>query len=193
MLFLPFVIYVISGCCDCEDSDFSNYTNCSFEIKNLDHSGADLFITDESQVKKEAFGLQLQLSRKEDICLIKKPLFISTAYGTSCDCPPEKIYQPLDTISNIKITTLQDFDNTHLANTEITDYFQALQSTEYLPISEFLNRKNGQLLSTFDFELVLNCMLLIPPTSSGIYQFQVDIALSDGRTFSKTSDSIELL
>ena len=190
----PILANLIMGCCECVGTFIFNYTNCSISLENLDNSGQEPVESSSNTILKAAFGLRVEVERKKDICAKDfKPLFISSTYATSCDCPPEETYQPLDSIVSIKIVTLRDFDSAHLGNDPVSEYFSILRSTEFVSIDEFILSQQYEFYDISNSTLSFDLMLMTPPEKHAEYQFEVLIELSDGRVLSKISDLVELI
>lgn len=194
VMMFPIAANLIFGCCDCLETIFFDYTNCMISLENLDNSGQVPVVSSSNSILKNAFGLRVEVERKEELCdNYSKPLFFSSAYATSCDCPPETIYKPLDSIVSVNIITLMDFDSTHFSNDNITGYFSVLRSTEFMSIDEFFSNEHNEIYDLDDSNLTFDLMLMIPPAENAEYQFEVLIELSDGRVLSKISNLVELL
>jgi hypothetical protein len=191
---IPFLVNLIIGCCDCIETMFFDYTNCSVSIENLDNSGREVIVSLSNQIPRKAFGLRINIERKEDVCGNDfQPLFISPAYAISCDYCPEKLYLPLDSIVSLDVITNDDFDSGHSANDNISEYFSVLMSTEFISINEFINRQHNELYDINNSDLQFDLMLMSPPDESSEYQFEVQIELSDGRVLTETSAIVELI
>ncbi|MEL6657160.1 MAG: DUF5034 domain-containing protein [Bacteroidota bacterium] len=194
VLLLPILANVIIGCCDCLETIFFNYTNCDISLQSLDNAGPEPLISVSNVVQKEAFGLRVTVDRREDLCQNTfAPLFISSAYAISCDCPPAQLYQPLDSIVTIEVISLTDFDPGNGNGDDITANFSILSFTEFLSIEEFLNSQFYDIYNLEDEIFSFDLMLMVPPPERGLYQFEVRLALSDGRVLSRISEEIELL
>lgn len=191
---LPLMVELIVACCDCIEPTYFNYTNCSITINNLDNSGAEPIVTQSNTISKDAFGIRVVINRNENICKVEtnKSLFIQSAYATSCDCPPEFQYLPLDSITSVKIITVNDFNSEHLENTEVSEYFFVYRGHEFYKIDEYVDNIETTL---YDFEnptLEFDLLLMSPPTIGTEHQFQVTVELSDGRIFNAQTELLEL-
>ena len=194
IMMFPIAVNLIVGCCDCLETILFDYTNCSISIENLDNSGKEPIVSSSDSILIEAFWLRINIEREEDICdNYYQPLFITSAYARGCDCPPEELYQPLDSIISVKLITLRDFDSTHVANDFISEYFSVRRSTELISIEEFINSQIYNILDINNSNLNFDLMLMIPPKRGKEHLFEVQIELSDGRVLSETSNLIELI
>ena len=156
-------------------------------------------------------GISIRLEDEKvgiyDICLNN---LLTKAY---CTPPPEHYSNHINSILNIKITTLKDFDQTHLKNTDISEYFStylpsssnaryalnndnSLSMKNIMSIPDFLTTvntpfsgKHNQTISyTVGFELLLHKL----PTNTKEVQFKVEIELSDGLIISETTSNLAL-
>ncbi|PHN04187.1 DUF5034 domain-containing protein [Flavilitoribacter nigricans] len=194
VLLIPVAVNILSSCCECLESMFFDYTNCSISVEELDNSRLQPEVSSNKMILKEAFGLRVNVERKQDLCHQRStPLFVTSAFAFSCECPPETVFQPLDSILTIQITTLRDFDDTHLSGSDVSEYFSVLLSTEFISIDEFISNLRNEV---YDLEydiLKFDLMLMTPPPATGAHQFAVSLELSDGRVLSKSSSIIDLL
>jgi len=184
----------ISGCCECVEPLYYDYTNCSIEVALLDNSEERAKVTEQSELDKDAFGLRLKISRSENTCMRKAPfsIFSQTAYGFSCDCPPEIQYSPLDSILNIKIVSLNDWDSEHPAGSDVSDAFFVNKRTEFIALPEY-DEYLDEDPEYADFpETYFDFFLMAPPSQEATHQFQVTVEISDGRTIQNISNTIKL-
>jgi hypothetical protein len=166
-------------------------------LKNLDNSGENIVESESLQLNKNAYGIRLYLEREKVVVARAKPvnsIFIQSAYATSCGCPPEFIYFPNDSIVSIKIFTANNFDNQHLENSDVTDYFRV--AGLFSTIESYV----ATLYYTYDYdfeywgrELKLDLLLMTAPTANNKQQFEIQVALSDGRILKQKTIEIELL
>lgn len=191
---LPLLIEVLVACCDCYDPVYFNYTNCSMSISNLDNTGAEPVVTEPNTISKDAYGIRVEIYRNEDICKVKPnpSLVFQSAYAMSCDCPPEFEYTALDSITDIKITSLNDFDSEHLANADVTEYFYVSSGREFTEVSKFVENMHSTLYYSFDPGFEFDLLLMLPPTLGPEHQFSIEVELSDGRILNAQTEVLEL-
>ncbi len=189
-LFLPILadVFIVS-CCDCPTPEYFNYSNCSLSGENLDNAGPDAKVAMGDTILKEAYGIQLTIERSEDICHLQGlPLFSSSAYAFKCDCE-YTTYDYRDTATSIQIFTLNDFDQNHAANSDITDYFK---TGGFVDVSVHLNEINQSLQHLDTAGLDLNIFLFTAPEKPGKHQFKVEIVFANGKVLDATTSSIYL-
>lgn len=123
ILSLPLLLELLVSCCSCLDTTFLSYSNCNLTVQNLDNRGANPEITQETNLVKNAFGIKISISRSESFCnnKLNSGIFIASAIAFKCDCNPEFMYNPIDSISSIKIITRNDFDATHPSGADVSE------------------------------------------------------------------------
>ncbi len=94
---------------------------------------------------------------------------------------------------SIQVFSLADFDPEHASGADISAYFSVLRSTEFFSIEEFLSGLFYETDSLENNVIEFDLMLMVPPTESGLYQFELRLELTDGRVLTRTSEQVELL
>ena len=146
LLIFPFALEMLIGCCPCHPSIESDYSNCSLEVLPLDNAGDLPAVVSSDSIKKEAFGLQLVLSRMEMECAYATQyLFINSASAITCDCPPTVIYEPLELIESCQIITLSNF-NDYPAGSDIGHLFYHYGFDEYQPFTSWLYDQTNEIV-----------------------------------------------
>lgn len=196
-VFLLLLLLVIAetwmACCDCEAPKYYNYTHTGMVLLNLDNRGQNPVIASDYPIPKEAYGIRIILTT--EATARQKPafsFFIQSAYAFSCKCEAGTQYLPRDSVVNLRIFTLNDFDAEYPAGSEISDYFRILSSDHYTTVPGYLSQSGATFTYNEPREVLLNTMLLQPPVQKGNYRFRIEIELSDGRIFNKETDMIEL-
>ena len=197
-LLVPIVSALFHSCCNCDvETQHENYSHKAMFLKNLDNIGAKIIESESLQLNKNAYGIRLYLEREKVVVACAKPInsiFIQSAYATSCKCPPEFLYFPNDSIVSIKVFTVNNFDNQHLENSDITDYFRVAGS--YSTIDSYVANMRYTYADDFEYrgrELKLDLLLMTAPTANNKQRFEVQVALSDGRILKQETLEIELL
>lgn len=194
ILLLPLILEIVVSCCECVDPIFQNYTNKAISINNLDNSGKEPIVSASTAIIKTAYGIRIQLHREKIAC-IEGPnsIFIQSAFATSCDCPPPYQFLPKDSITTIKILSLNDFNSNHSANSEISDYFKVFNHYSFSTIQEYLKNTRSVLNYESEFEIKIDLLLMTAPTINNQQKFRVQITLSDGRILEQETSIIELI
>jgi hypothetical protein len=192
IILIAFTIRLSLSCCDCPATNTYQYTFDSIKIFHIDNSGQTPAIVDSGIIPKEAYGLQIECSLGQ-LAFYKCADFASfnTIYAYDCFCPPEIQYVAQDTISEIKIISLNDFDTTHPADSEISEYFKVLTSNTYITIQQYLDYPETIYYEKPDQE-VIAIYLMQPPIITGEHQFLVEIDLAGGTMLTSTSTLISL-
>lgn len=195
VLVFPLFGQVLVSCCECMDSSFLSYTNCSISTLNLDNSGISPQIASSNSIPKDAFGLRLVLLRSEDVCEHKhsNSIFIQSAYALSCDCPPKFEYQPLNIIKSLKINTQNDFDSIHPSGSDITELFFEFKENRFTSLDDFVENLDTVIPNFLDPIFEFDLLLMSSPTIGQDHEFQVSIELSDGRTLNAKTGILKLL
>ena len=197
-LLVPIASVLFHACCPCDvETQHGNYSHKAIFLKNLDNRGEKAIESESLQLNKNAYGIRLYLTREKNVVACVKQMnsfFIQSAYATSCECPPEFLYFPSDSIVSIKIFTVNNFDNQHSENLDITDYFKVAGS--YSTIGSYVANMNYTYADDFEYrgqELTLDLLLMTAPTANNKQQFEIQVTLSDGRILKQQTPEIELL
>ena len=188
------MLELLVACCYCDQTIHYSYSNCSMTVSNLDNTGSHPFVTPWNTVAKEAYGIRVEIFRNEHICKVKpnNSLVFQSAYAMSCDCPPEFVYLPIDSITDLKITSLNDFDAEHLANADVSEYFYVRNENNFIEIAKYL-ADNGSISYDIKYpSLEFDLLLMFPPSMGTDHQFAVEVALSDGRIFNAQTEVLVL-
>jgi hypothetical protein len=193
ILILPLMLELIVSCCDCVAPTIYSYTNKSIDLKNLDNTGIEPIVSDSNSIAKAAYGIRLTIE-KEQIAKSEYMNFhlIQNSYATSCECPPPIQYNPKDSILSIKIMCLSDFDNTHPANSNVSEYFKIYKNHSYTTIQNFIKNSHFILYDKTEFQTTIDFLLVQAPTINSIQKFKIQLYLSDNRVLEKETTSINL-
>lgn len=197
-MLVPIASILFHACCPCNvETQHGNYSHKAMSLKNLDNSGEKAVESESSELIKNAYGIRLYLTREKIVIASAKQInsfFIQSAYATSCECPPEFLYFPSDSIVSIKIFTVNNFDNQHSGDSDITGYFRVAGS--YSTIESNVANMRYTYADDFEYwgrELKLDLLLMATPTANNKQQFEVQVILSDGRILTQQTPEIELL
>lgn len=197
-LLVPIAGALFHSCCNCDvETQYGNYSHKTVLLKNLDNSGAEAIESESLQLNKNAYGIRLYLEREKVAVACGNPInsiFVQSAYATSCDCPPDFVYYANDSIVSIKIVAINDFDDLHLKNSDVTDCFRVANSFSTI------DRHVDKMYYTFEYDfehwgrdIKLDLLLMTVPTADNKQQFEVQVALSDGRILKQQTPEVELL
>jgi hypothetical protein len=192
MLF-PLIADLAVSCCNCLEPVIKLYTHKTISVSNLDNSGSQPVISTSNSILKTAYGIRIQLTREKTVCNGKQPtLFIQSAYAFDCDCPPVNQLLPKDSVTSIKIFTLNDFDVTHSANADISDYFKVYQQFYFSTIKDYLKNSESTLYDDTELQLTLDLLLMTAPSINTQHKFKIQITLSNGRILEQETSQIQL-
>ena len=197
-LLVPIANVFFHSCCPCDvETQRRNYSHKTIFLKNLDNSDEKAIESESLQLNKNAYGIRLYLEREKVVTACAKrinSIFIQSAYATSCECPPEFLYFPSDSIVSIKIFAVNNFDNQHSENTDITHYFRVAGS--FSTVENYVANMNYTYADDFEYwgqELELDLLLMTAPTANNKQQFEIQVTLSDGRILKQQTLEVELL
>ena len=182
--------------CRCPDieAQYITFSHSELRLRNLDNSGATAIESESLQINRNAYGIRLFLTREKDIVARARQInsfFIQSAYAVSFECPPEYIFTARDSVVSIKIFAVNNFDDEYLAGSEITSLFRihpSFSTIESVVASMWYTYENF-----LREELILNLLLMFPPTANSLHQFKVQVELSDGRILEQYTTEVELL
>ena len=204
-LLLTPIVDVFYSCCDCPETKNYKYSHKALLLKNLDNSGKKVIESESLQLNKNAYGIRIYLTREKNLVARARQVnnvFVQSAYAFSCEClVPEFVYAPSDSITSIKIFTINDFDDRHSENSDITDYFRIAHS--FSTIKDFVAnerytykygyRYHHSSEKPFEDELKIDLLLMTAPTMNNKQQFKIQVTLSDRRIFEEQTTEIQLL
>ena len=207
-LLVPIASALFYSCrCPNIERQYRVFSHKTLSLRNLDNSGREAVESDALQLNKNAFGIRLVLEREVISTSTTPPsrgkqansVFIQSAYAFSWNCLPPFTYSANDKIESMKIFSINDFDNQRPANSDITDLFRVTRS--FFTIENFVAnhiRYEYPADSESDFdrwirELRIDLLLMTPPTANNKHQFEIQVALSDGRVLKQQTTEIELI
>ena len=199
LLLFPIVNLFHSCVCDVT-TKYESYTHKTLLLKNLDNSGAKAVETNASQINKNAYGIRVYLTSEINSVASSKQNhfnFIQSVHAMTVYCPPEYIFSPSDSIVSMKIITVNDFDDLHSENSDITHYFRIANS--YSTIDKYVANMTFTYESDIEFEaspirkIEIDLLLMTAPAKTQNHQFKIQITLSDGRILEEQTSEIELL
>jgi hypothetical protein len=192
-LLLPLMIGTVQACCNCADEISYRFIVNKIEIANLDNSGISPVPVQGDAVNKKAYCLRIAMTTTKVAFQknVTPNLFVQTASAQDCFCNGGFYGQMTDTLLSLHIYTVNDFDSTHKAGSEINSYFF---SDGRYPLAA--NGSFNQPLYSYDFaspSYVYNYMLMHEPQFSSLCQFKVEINFSDNKKYELLTQPINLL
>jgi hypothetical protein len=192
ILLFPLIAEMIVSCCDCAEPEHFRYTNSELAVSNLDNSGQFPEESNTPEIIKSAYGIRVRVLT-ELACLEKKRSFIiGNAYATSCDCEPGLQFHPKDSVTGIKVFSLNDFDSLHSAGSDISAYFMVYKLYRFSDISDHLDKDDPSFYDDQERLKALDLLLITAPSTGTQHRFAVEVHLSDGRILKKQTPAVEL-
>lgn len=153
----------------CDEDTFNEMTGITVSV--IDNSGDKFRMADDGRCPKEAMILQIE------------PEWDATGYNSG------KLTSP---IVGLRIITLNDFDDSHKAGSDVSEYFKTYPK-ELCPNENTVydSLENGTPIDSWQEGRSCFKALLKAP-APGDYAFRVDMELKDGETFAYTTQTIGL-
>lgn len=197
---LAIVTQIVIACCSCKQTTFGKYTHKSIDVVNLDTSGSEIIVARSNAVFKNSYGIELLFHRSRIACAMPVgSLFISTSYAHSCSCPPEVEILAQDSITQVHVITLRDFDESHPAGSDISDYFKirpygnSYNTLKYYDSVGAENYTSDLNHKADNLDRSERLLLMTPPAIGKLHIFKVQVRLSDGRVLQAKTPEVELL
>jgi Domain of unknown function (DUF5034) len=191
-MILSLYAMAITSCCPCEKPMFFNYTNKIIRTENIDNAGLNPIVSTSDSIIKTAFGVRINIKREKIAALIAKKNY-NTAYSTSCECLPLTQFVPKDSIKAVKIFTQNYFDKSHLAGSDISEYFKIFEKFNFENLEGFPQKLNRTLSDESEFQSDNDLLLMTPPEKIGKFVFKIQFILSDNRLLEFNTKEIQLI
>jgi len=192
----------LSGCvrCKCDDNPNRNfiYAELQSAVNScvLSDSTFQFMALTSDSLPKEQLGIQLNLNGTivfSEPETKHMPGFINTAYACSC---PETMYFTADSISSIKIITLNNFDSTHVAGSDVTGYFRVPEydysggkaKVIQKPMEDYFQYSYSGPGPGFYLNIYLNRF----PQNEGYAKFKIRVFTVNGKVFENETEAIYL-
>lgn len=151
--------------------------------------------TDAMSLSYGTYGINIGMKGELASLYQKQSCFSLINTALACDCN-EDSYSANDPISSIKIYTVNDFDDTHLSGSDVTEYFVQLQKA-YNPIRIEKNTVEVMLhKQLFDMgygvHRAYGIYLDKNPTLNNVVAFEVKVTLESGKEFTNRTPPVTL-
>lgn len=177
-LLFPLVVGVVQSCCYCEGEVEYKFEVSSTDVYNLDNSGIEPKITDADTISKAAYGIELKLTTAKITKADVHPFsFINSASAMKCVCYSFSGTSK-DSVLSIKIFTVNDFDTSHKAGSDVTAIFY---SDGKNPMPPGGNYNQPLYSSAFKPDALVYKFLLMQSPSNPSCQFHVVLNLGNQR------------
>ena len=185
-LLLLFTIVIFSGCSKHPDV---KYNITALTAYHQDNSGASAVDASSIKLPAKAYAIRLE--------------YTVELYGKLDGDPNEAAFSLQNKVSSFNISSLTDYDSTHLAYASLNDYFlygsQTSRVTNNATIDYALNQQRigftyntsaanaGNPWQTSDY-----LVLMHPPTNLGTRMFIIKLDFANGTSISYTTSSVIL-
>ncbi|MDR6807499.1 hypothetical protein J2Y45_004699 [Dyadobacter sp. BE34] len=186
---IAFTTQLIIACCDCHEPYKNEYKFEYLSAFNLDNSEANSVIS-ESPIPRNAYGIKLQLGLRELSLDRNHFSLFSQANAMCCLCGADTTITPRDTITSLKITTINRFDDNHLKGSDVTELFKVLRHGNYVGIDSIIAHPDIYFKRT-ETEFI-ELYLFTPPREADEYSFKVDLAISNDTHLSAQTSAVNL-
>lgn len=199
LLLLPFILEIAASCCRCDAPVKSSYVHCSFTTNNLNIINGISSVSISGFISKDNYGIQLNVNRKELTCSAPTQSFSLMSSAYACSCAPGFEFEATNTITSITVSTVNDFDATHLGGSDITSYFEVNYLSEVYSLTDFIAVIKTKLYALDSFvagnlsEFIADLSLATAPILGTQHQFEVQIVLSDGQILSQQTIPVDLI
>lgn len=174
------------------DPIYNDITISGLEVSLYDNSGEWAVVADTDTIPAVAFVIKADLHA--DFAALEepaKPTF--SLFPEAMAFSPAEYFESIETVSEIRIITMTDYDNDHPVNTDVSEYFLIGRQGYphlYMSAAEFLKGGEGYTMTHYNDHIWF--YLQTQPDNAGEYQFITEFELSDGRVLSDTCDLIYL-
>lgn len=199
VLLMPVITHVIIACCNCPEPVVKRYSNESMTVQNLDNSSGVPLVITSATVPKNAYGIKVNLHRAVVAYNVKRlPSFFQSAYAYCDECGPKLKIIAKDTIVDLKVFSIYDFDANHSANSDVSEYFTILTDIFSGTIPDYLGSIKDYpydvtLYDESQLESELSLFLTTAPELRTGNKFSVQITLSDGRILKQETSELEFI
>lgn len=194
-----YCIILTPSCCHCDliktynvEAKKITSNNLVYEFPNDSTYTSSIFTKD--SIIKGGYGLTINIDF-ERIAMSETPIHWGN-YAYACKCKGDSFLSK-DSINNISIKTLYDFDATHSAGTDVSDYFQYFEM-EYqprklnkYPITRVYQKNHTQFIYTPNYSL--SFYLNNYPELNKKIQFEISINYKNGKNLKTLTQAITII
>lgn len=174
---IVFICLCILCLASCSKKDIRSYATDQINLFNLNNGNSNADTLSVDSVKSKAYAIRIVLHEK-----ILNPIE-NRQYQESV------YYDRKYSLTGFKVRTVTDFDSTHLAGSEVSEYFLYSYCTactlDNFISKKVLNKRESFLGYKEEFTSDEKIMLMKPPAARGTYAFEVNMAFEDGTSLTK--------
>ncbi len=197
ILAVSYLIRIIPGCCECDDSTMPFNFN-KMDIINLDNSGDWAMTTSSDTMMPEAVAFEVQLFDSIGYYYASEPSLSTGGFGhvqaMRCDCAfPFKANQYLTTIT---ITSLLALSPDIEAGSDVSAYFLSQPTNNsssgslYSSLESICSESNGK--TYYDGGMESFGLYLTIPVENNQARFVINVIFSDNSVLSDTTRLINI-
>ena len=185
---------------ECSISSFSINQLDGEELKRIMAGSLPAGVVDNPLECRKDFGIEFVFETKNTVIANCKPvnsLFIQSAYACECE---EYQYYAREGIISILVFSDKDFDETHPAGTDITEFFKIHEwdATQYPYLAKLTSfesyfkypRPSPASVIYHDYWYRFYCVLMATDIEAGEYEFTFVVNLSDERTLEQSIKAV---
>jgi hypothetical protein len=192
------IFHVLSGCCNCEPTGTYRIRWTELKMESKSYSLDSGFIQFRANPGNDysASNYLLQVKLSSVLLASNSPCtnhFTNSAYA--CKCDNESTYTSEHAVTSLKVFTLNNYDATHPAQSEVTEYFKTVRDDStgwptlqpldlWLPVGTLAGP------ARYPPELDYNLFLATRPAPGSLHQFRVDVKLANDSTLSAVTQQI---
>jgi hypothetical protein len=181
------IAIILDSCGHCKNN---NYDIDKINLKNLIYTpGAGRYCstfdeTDTTIFQYLHFGIRIKFNSFIYSNIYRSYSLINSAMAAEC----WDSYTLKHKIENITIISLNDFDQNHAANSDISSYFKATdnQCDQLSSIDSTLNHERGINYQHTGAMVNFDLILIKPPQSDSLFRFVVKVKLSNNELIDTT-------
>lgn len=145
-------------------------------------------------IQANNYGFTLSIGRSSFPCAIQKKsiAFINQSYAFSCDCPENYKYMPHDSIKELSIITLNDFNTSKRSGDTINEYFEIHSNGVNYNINNYIQNNYNASIESGEINKQIRFKLTTIPETNSFQKFRVHLTLSNGDTASVSIREIYL-
>ncbi|MDR2009176.1 MAG: DUF5034 domain-containing protein [Bacteroidales bacterium] len=189
-ILIVFVLLIDTGCEEVETYYFE-WNNMSVSDLEIYYENEELNYrqTDKLTFNPLTYGTRIEFDYQVLANSEKAKInIIQSAYAFT---KPSDKYILKDTVSSIMITTEYDFDDEHLAGSNVTEYFKTRYGGEFIPVDSRLKDINA--VRSYEVRNTKYDIYLRENPSSGSKQkFNIEVKFGSGKTLTQQTEEIEI-
>lgn len=184
----PCFVEMAFSCEDCSSGSSGLYKFKEIEADHIVINEGQYAVTTAESVSKSAYGLLVNLVMDQNVAMKASRPFSFLPSAFACD-PGPGIY-PVDRFNDFKISSLQDFDESHPAGSNLSEYFEVAGIPTIKTLDEYVTYFGAEEQNQAN---VFYLILKTPPVGMGTFQFKLEASMKDGRKLEVTTTQIGLV